>query len=217
MSRGGRLLHRFEWSVLGYGMYYSRRIWWQKMMSFDPPARWVAAIRRDTLFLKGVTGTIGIGMLALGWWQYGSVLGAIWMLTKLAIIPFLGFCYVIGMVVNIHHIDREIKWYERSAWTKFRGQVEGTVIIHAPRWLDFFLHWILEHSPHHVDMRIPMYHLKRAGQAIVEHFPVPERRLRIRDIVANSRACKLYDFERHCWMTYDEAQSQLAQAASVTT
>ena len=216
LSRRGRLMHRLEWSLPGYGIYYMRRVWWQKMMSFDPPARWAGAIRRDAIFLKTVTGLIGIGMLALGWWQYGSVLGAGWMLVKLGIIPFIGFCYVIGSVVHIHHIDADIKWYERTSWTKFRGQVEGTTIVHAPKWLDFFLHWILEHSPHHVDMRIPMYHLKSAGKAMVEHFPVPERKLRVRDVVANSRACKLYDFDRRQWMTYREAERSLAQATPAT-
>ncbi len=211
LSWRGRLLHRIEWSWVGYGLYYGRRVWWQKMMSFEPPSRWAKAIRRDTLFLKGVTGAIGIAMLALGWWQYGTVLGALWMLTKLAIIPFLGFCYVIGLVVHIHHIDRGIDWHGRKEWTKYRGQVEGTTILHAPRWLDFFLHWIMEHAPHHVDMRIPMYHLKRAGQAMVANFPVPERKLRVRDIIANTRACKLYDFDEHRWLTYREARA--AQAA----
>lgn len=213
LSRPGRLLHRLEWSILGYGVYYGRQVWWHKMMNLDPPKRWASAIKRDTIFLKGVTGAIGCGILALGWWQYGSVLGAVWMLTKLAIVPFLGFCYVIGIIVYIHHIDREIEWYPRSEWTKFRGQVEGTTIVHAPRSLDFFLHWILEHSPHHVDMRIPMYHLKQAGQAMTEHFPVRERKLRMRDIVANSRACKLYDFDQRLWLTYSEAREQLVPAA----
>jgi omega-6 fatty acid desaturase (delta-12 desaturase) len=213
LSRRGRFMHRVEWSVLGYGVYYGRTVWWEKMMSFEPPKRWAQAIKRDTLFLKSVTGVIGIGMLALGWWQYGSVLGAIWMLTKLGVVPFIGFCYVIGMIVHIHHIDADINWHERKHWTKFRGQVEGTTIIHSPWWVEFFLHWILEHSPHHVDMRIPMYHLKEAGAAIAEHFPVPERKLRVRDIFANSRACKLYDFETRQWMTYREARAMLVEAA----
>ncbi len=216
LSRREQLMHRIEWSSFGYGLYYARRVWWQKMMSFDPPKRWKAAIRRDTWFMKGVTGVIGIGFLALGWWQYGSAVGSLWMLTKVAVIPFALFCFVIGLVVHIHHIDREIKWMKRREWTKYHGQVEGTTIIHAPRWLDFFLHWILEHSPHHVDMRIPMYHLKEAGQAILAHFPVKERKLRLRDVVANTRACKLYDFDGHRWLTYRQASEWLASQPEPT-
>ena len=62
-----RVMHRIEWSGLGYGIYYGRTVWWQKMMSFEPPKRWIKAIRRDTLFMKGSTGLIGMGFLLLGW------------------------------------------------------------------------------------------------------------------------------------------------------
>ena len=108
LSKWQRLLHRIEWSSVGYGLYYGRRVWWQKMMSFDPPKRWASAIRRDTWFMKGVAGAIGIGFIALGWWHYGSALGGVWMLVKLGVIPFVLFCFSIGLVVHIHHIDRNI-------------------------------------------------------------------------------------------------------------
>ena len=212
-----RFMHRIEWSAFGYGLYYGRQVWWQKMIAFDtPPKRYAKAIKQDKIFLLTVTTLLGLGLLALGWVQYESVLGAAWMLFKVAIVPFMLFSYVIGMVVHIHHIDRNIDWYNRREWTKYAGQVEGTTIIHAPRWLDFFIHWILEHSPHHVDMRIPMYHLKEAGQAMVAHFPVPERKLRLRDISANTKACKLYDFENHRWLTYKQAEAKLAAADSTS-
>ena len=207
LSSRQRLLHRLEWSLPGAGLYYARQVWWQKMIAFrDPPPRYAKAIRRDKLLLALVV-LIGVaGMSALGWSSYGTVLGAVWMVVKLGLIPFLLFSYVIGLVVHIHHIDRDITWHSRREWSKYAGQVEGTTIIHAPFWLDFFLHWILEHSPHHVDMRIPMYHLKEAGQAIAAHHPVPERKLRFRDIWANTRACKLYDFDQGQWMRYDHPQ-----------
>lgn len=211
-SRWGRFVQRVEWSPVGYGLYYGRQVWWQKMIAFaDPPPRHAAGIRRDTWILRGVVAVGVAGFTLLGLATYGSVLGAIWMVVKLGVIPFALFCYVIGLVVHIHHIDREIVWHTRREWTKYAGQVEGTTIIHAPRWLDFFLHWILEHSPHHVDMRIPMYHLKEAGQAIVAHHPVPERKLRLRDILANTRACKLYDFDRHEWFGYDDPRVDAAR------
>ncbi len=214
LSRLGRAMHRVEWSMFGYGVYYARTVWWKKMIRLDPPSRWAKAIRRDMWFLYGTAGSIGVGMAALGWWQYDSVWGSIWMVTKLGVVPFFGFCYVIGSIVHVHHIDRNIKWYARSEWTKMRGQVEGTTIIHAPKWLDFFLHWILEHSPHHVDMRIPMYHLREAGQAIVAEFPVPERKLRFSEVRANAKACKLYDFDAHRWLTYSEARAELADSVA---
>ena len=63
--------------------------------------------------------------------------------------------------------------------------------------LDFFFHWIMVHIPHHVDMRIPMYNLELAADAIKAEFPdtVHDEPLRFRDFVANTRQCKLYDFD----------------------
>ena len=43
----------------------------------------------------------------------------------------------------------------------------------GPEGINFFLHWIMVHVPHHVDMRIPMYHLEDAAEAIEAAFPGP--------------------------------------------
>jgi len=58
-----------------------------------------------------------------------------------------------------------------------------------------------------VDMRIPMYNLEKATDAIEAAFPgtITDRRLRFRDFMANTRRCKLYDFDAGRWLTYSEA------------
>ena len=138
----------------------------------------------------------------LGWLAYGSALGVVWMIVKVVVIPFLGFNFVIGSVVHVHHVQPDIRWYPRREWTKFRGQMEGTTILRAPRVLDLFFHSIFVHIPHHVDMRIPFYGLEPAAAAIKAEFPdtIHDEKLRFRDFMRNSRQCKLYDFERGRWM-----------------
>jgi hypothetical protein len=63
-------------------------------------------------------------------------------------------------------------------------------------------------------MRIPFYGLEPAAAAIKAEFPdvVHDEKLRFRDFVANSRRCKLYDFEAGHWMTYAEGATFLAEA-----
>jgi omega-6 fatty acid desaturase (delta-12 desaturase) len=70
------------------------------------------------------------------------------------------------------------------------------------------------HVPHHVDMRVPMYHLEEAAAAIEANFPdtVIDQPLRFRDFVTNSRACKLYDFEAGRWLTYAEGHQFVKDA-----
>ena len=114
--------------------------------------------------------------------------------------------------MHVHHIAPDIRWWPKREWTKFKGQVEGTTVLHAPLGMDFFIHWIMVHVPHHVDMRIPMYNLELAANAIKAEYPdeVHEAPLRFRDFIANSRQCKLYDFETGTWMTYAEGEAWLA-------
>jgi acyl-lipid omega-6 desaturase (Delta-12 desaturase) len=56
-------------------------------------------------------------------------------------------------------------------------------------------------------MRVPMYNLEKAAAAIEDAFPgtVVDRPLRFRDFIANSRRCKLYDFDAGRWLTYRDA------------
>jgi len=214
MNRFQRARHRLEWSWAGAGAYYLREIWLNKMITFDPPAKWAKPIRRDIIFMFTFVGLAMVAFGWLGWVTYGSVAGVVWMDVKVLVIPFLGFNFVIGSVVHVHHIQPDIRWYPRREWTKFRGQMEGTTILRAPWALNLFFHSIMVHIPHHVDMRIPFYGLEPAAAAIKAEFPdaVHDEKLRFRDFVANSRQCKLYDFADGRWMTYDEGAAFLAEA-----
>ena len=209
MSRFQRMRHRFEWSWIGAGAYYLREVWWHKMIVGAPPARWAKPIRRDRIIVWSFVGVSSALLAAAGWAQSASVLGAIWMPIKVLVIPFLAFTYIIGSFVHVHHVQPGIRWWKRREWTKFHGQMEGTTVLRARFGLNFFFHWIMVHVTHHVDMRIPMYNLEMATDAIEAAFPgtVHDEPLRFRDFVANTRACQLYDFEAGHWLTYAEAMN----------
>jgi len=207
MSAGERLLHRIEWSWIGAGLYYLHRVWWSKMIVGKPPHRWARSVRRDRFVVLGFV-LLSVGFLSwLGAAMTGTAGGTIWLVVRVLVLPFLGFQYMIGSLVHVHHVHPDIRWWKRSEWTKFKGQMEGTTILRAPRGYNFFLHWIMVHVPHHVDMRIPMYNLEAAAAAIEKAFPgtVHEGNLRFRNFVASSRRCKLYDFDGGRWLTYAEA------------
>lgn len=207
MSRFQRLRHRLEWSWIGPGAYYTREVWWNRMMVGEVPKRFQAPIHRDRKIVWAWFAVVVAGSAALGFALDGSVLAAAWTPIKLVVIPFLAFQFIIGSVVHVHHISPEIRWWPRREWTKFKGQMEGTTILRAAPGLNFFFHWIMVHIPHHVDVRIPMYRLEMAAEAIKAAYPetVHDEKLRFRDFVANTRECKLYDFEAGRWLSYDEA------------
>jgi omega-6 fatty acid desaturase (delta-12 desaturase) len=211
-----KLRHRIEWSWIGAGAYYIREVWWHKMMVGKPPKRWAAPIRRDRIIVVAFVVVAVVLLGLLGWAQGDGVLGVTWLVTKVLVVPFLAFSFVIGSLVHVHHVQPTITWWKRREWTKFRGQMEGTTILRAPRGLDFFFHWIMIHIPHHVDMRIPMYNLETAAEAIKAAYPdvVHDQPLRFRDFMANTRQCKLYDFDAHEWLTYAQARTRSGQAST---
>ncbi len=106
----------------------------------------------------------------------------------------------IGAIGWLQHDS--IRWHQRRAWSKFKGQMEGTTILRTPRFMTVFFHNIFVHVPHHVDMRIPFYELPAAATAIRDAFPetVRERRLSMLSYLRTTRRCKLYDFERGVWL-----------------
>lgn len=207
LSMAARLRHRCEWSWLGSGAYYLREVWWNKMIRFDPPAKYAAAIRRDWWLVMGWAVVALGGSAGLGWWLGGGWLGAALMPLKLVVVPFLIFTGVIGWTVYLHHVGPEIRWWTGPEWTRRRAQTESTTILRAPWLLNLFLHHIFVHVPHHVDTRIPWYRLPEAAEAIKAELgdTVVDNQLRLRDYLRTTHACKLYDFDAGHWHTYRDA------------
>ena len=206
-----RALHRFEWSWAGSGLYYMEHVWLRKMVVGRPPSRWVSAIRRDRFLVLGWF----VFATALATWvgiaRTHSVLGTIWMDLRLVVLPFVFFSWVIGWAVHVHHVAPDIRWWKKNEWTKFKAQMEGTTVLRLPKGFNLFFHWIMVHVPHHVDMRVPMYHLEEAAEAIEAAFPgtVIDKKYRFKDFVSSTRQCKVYDFDNGRWMTYAEASTMV--------
>ena len=207
MTKPARARHRLEWSFAGAGAYYLREVWWHKMIRWRPNDRWAAPVRRDRALVGIALAVATAGLVSWSLDGGASIAATVWLLVRVLVVPFLGFTFTIGSIVHVHHIDPEIKWLRRDEWTKFAAQMEGTTVLRTGRTLNFFLHWIMVHVPHHVDMRIPMYNLEKATAAIEAAFPgtITDRPLRFRDFMANTRRCKLYDFDAGRWLTYAEA------------
>lgn len=208
LSRWRKLVHRLEWSAAGSGVYYVRSIWWEKMMRLDPPARFVAAFRRDRALVWAWAAVWSLALLGLGHARSPSVAAASWMWLKAGLLPWLFWNHFIGATVHVHHVGPGVLWRRRDRWTRYRGQVEATTSFTVPRWYNLFAHNIHLHAAHHVDPRIPFYQLPRATAALQARFGADfaPKALRLRDHFATLRRCKLYDFEREAWLTYAEAQ-----------
>jgi omega-6 fatty acid desaturase (delta-12 desaturase) len=214
LPRWQRVLHRVEWSACGSGVYYLRSIWWDKIVRSAPPAGQGAAFRRDRTIVAVFALAASAALLAIGW-RSGGIGGALWCWVKVLVVPWLLWNWAIGWAVYIQHISPDVQWQPRRRWSKFAGQVDGSTVYILPAWINLFWHNIFVHVPHHVDPRVPYYHLPRAAAALRERWPEPlrERPYRLRDYVRTTRRCKLYDFERGGWLTYRDGAVRNDEAA----
>ena len=123
------------------------------------------------------------------------------------IVPFLTFSALIGFATFQHHTHPRVLWYDdEREWNYFRSQVRGTVHVEFPRWVELLLNNIMEHTAHHVDTRVPLYNLTSAQDAIEEAFGeenVITERFSLSGLSRTLRVCQLYDYEQHCWMSFD--------------
>jgi omega-6 fatty acid desaturase (delta-12 desaturase) len=122
------------------------------------------------------------------------------------IFPFLTFAWLMGCATFQHHTHPRVIWYAtEKEWSFFRSQVEGTVHVVFPRWIELLLHNIMEHTAHHVDTRIPLYHLNDAQHAVEEAFGterVITEQFSFAGMSRVFRDCQLYDYDAHRWLTF---------------
>jgi omega-6 fatty acid desaturase (delta-12 desaturase) len=123
------------------------------------------------------------------------------------LIPFLAFSWLIGFATFQHHTHPRVVWYaDETNWSFFRSQVEGTVHIVFPRWIELLLHNIMEHTAHHVDTRVPLYHLQNAQKAVERSFGADHvivERFTFAGMAETFAKCQLYDFDARRWLSFD--------------
>ena len=211
-----RLRHRLEWSALGAGAYYLTRIWWSKMIVLRAPKRFRFGITKDRLVLGVLASGFVFGAAVLGGVLHGDFAGAAWMITKVIVGPFLMFCWFIGFTVYVHHINVRMLWARRRDWNKVDAQLLATSVLRVRKPFGVFFHSIYTHVPHHVDVRIPCYHLDEAQAAIEAAYPhlVLDEPLRARSYLATTKACKLFDFDTSRWLTYRAARPLMITPAN---
>ncbi|HZU27116.1 MAG TPA: fatty acid desaturase [Bryobacteraceae bacterium] len=204
-----RLLERWYRSLTGVGPYYAAEIWWKKLAfptGSDVPRRRVFQKDRLMVVAFAVAQAITICMFAAH--------PARALLCGMAI-PFLVWNYMMGLVIFQHHTHPRIAWFnDESKWRYTQAQVANTVHIVFPRPINFLLHRIMEHTAHHVDVRIPMYRLERA-QALaesVEAAGIVVESWSPRLLFECFRTCRLYDFERNAWLDFDGKTRSAAPA-----
>jgi omega-6 fatty acid desaturase (delta-12 desaturase) len=193
-----RFGYRIERSMLGCGWHYLRRVWWDGMVRFRGTTD---RHHRDARLGRSLVAAWVVVAAAAAW-----AVGGWWGTFAAVVVPWLVFTQIIAATIYLHHTHPTRRFIDdRSQWDPVTGQVTGSVVIHASRPAAWFFHYILVHTPHHLDSRIPYYRLPAAWRELkpaVADLDVLEYRLSLRAVRTCFRECKLYDYESGRWWRF---------------
>ncbi len=197
-----RLVYRLERSPYTCALHYLLRVWWAGMVRFKPDPN----LRERHMFTVGklVTLVFFLGYSALAFHYAGGVLGVV----TAVLLPFLVFNYFIALFVFLHHTHPDIPFFDqRNEWSNAIGQVYCSTIVRCSALSEILIHNIMIHIPHHVDNRIPFYHLKQAYVDLKREYGqyIHEYRFRFSTVFSIFKRCQLYDYENKMWYTFREA------------
>jgi omega-6 fatty acid desaturase (delta-12 desaturase) len=122
------------------------------------------------------------------------------------LVPWAAWISFQGVVSFIQHTHPRTAWYDNAEeWSFYHVQLRSTTHVIFPWPIGQLLHNIMDHPAHHIDPTIPLYELpasqklleERAPQhSVVVYYWTPMEFLR------TCRACKLYDYRKHCWLDF---------------
>lgn len=198
-----RFLYRIERNFFTCAFHYLRRVWWEGMIRFNPGKD--AETRR--YYRNGKLYALAYVIFAslLAYFYAGGLAGILFTV----VLPFIVFNYFIAMVVYLHHTHPDIPFFDlKKEWSHAIGAIHCSTIVHVTRFSKLWMHNIMTHVPHHLDIRIPFYHLPRAYEALKNEYGsyFHEYPFKWHIVHGIFKKCKLYDFENKVWMTFEEAQ-----------
>jgi omega-6 fatty acid desaturase (delta-12 desaturase) len=120
--------------------------------------------------------------------------------------PWTTWIWFMGMVTYVQHTHPRTAWYDNEQeWSFYHVQLRSTTHVVLPWPIERLLNNIMDHPAHHIDPTIPLYELP-ASQRLLEQ-RAPEHSVVVHywspmEYVRTCRACKLYDYRRHCWLDF---------------
>ncbi|MDY7578992.1 fatty acid desaturase [Herbaspirillum sp. RTI4] len=199
-------LYRSGWAP---GLYYTLEMWWKRMYF---PSKKQMPTRRAEFLLDGLLVSAAAVLWVAGLvWAAAESGQSVWLILVTGfVVPLLFWKAMIGFVVYVHHTHDDVAWYQdKTAWAASQPFVSTTVHLKFDYGMGTALHHIMEHTAHHVDMSVPLYRLKKAQKLLETMLPgrIVIQKFSWRWYFDTARRCKLYDFDRLCWLDFDGRQT----------
>ena len=199
-------LERFYRTLPGVGVYYAWEIWFKHMVFPRASDRkrlsphllqWDRLMVAAFILAQATAALLTAQAFDLSPW---------WSLTLAVLLPQVLWNTLMGLVILLHHTHPRVRWYDDpEEWSYYAGQVTGTVHVVFPWPIGLLLHHIMEHTAHHIDPRVPLYHLPEAQKAAEAAFndDVIQSRFNLASLRLVLDRCHLYDYRNHRWLRFD--------------
>ena len=207
-GRARRFVYRLERSPYTCALHYLLQVWWPGMVRFQPDPK--ARDRRMVIFDKWATFAFALVGSVLAW-RFGGGLAGV---AAAIVVPFIVFNYFIALFVYLHHTHPDVPYFDhRPEWSNTIGQVYCSLLVRCSRLSEALVHNIMIHVPHHVEPRIPYYHLVRAYTDLKREYGefMHEYRFRWATVRMIFARCKLYDFDKQVWYTFRDGAAVAAE------
>jgi acyl-lipid omega-6 desaturase (Delta-12 desaturase) len=207
-----RMLEHVYRSWWGLWLHSIVEIWWKHMAMPRPEDRRYLNARQLNADRALVLGCLAAAVAACWWmaprWSAlagGPLLSPAAAIAMVVLAPWWIFHVMFAVLTFLHHTHPRVRWVRTKRESSyFAGQVQATVHVEVPQWVELLLHNITAHSAHHVDARIPFRGLPDAQRRLEHAFgnDVVVERMSVASFIAVTRACKLYDYDTHEWRTF---------------
>lgn len=197
-----KLVYRHYRTALGHMLYYMIEIWAKKMTN---PGPYFKVNQVNNTYWKYQIPVLVYFLSLIGfclWYSKLELDHFLGLMTNLFLIPFLLWNWIMGFAIYQHHTHPQTRWFEnRREWDYWESQIENSVHIRFPGYINYFLHHIMEHTAHHADMSIPMYRLRTAQNIIEQHYSGKIKIVdwKVRFYLDTLKKCKLYNTNLHRW------------------
>ncbi|MBT5017502.1 MAG: hypothetical protein HON04_02030 [Planctomicrobium sp.] len=104
----------------------------------------------------------------------------------------------------LHHTHPAVRWFRDPTEESFDDhQARVSIHVQYPQPIDWFVHWIMDHTAHHMQPTIPLYRLNatqakidsRSENTVQYHFKFSK-------LLKITRQCKLFDDETGNWTDF---------------
>lgn len=198
-------VEQFYRSPLGIPFYYLVERWWKnkfypykKFLKKNKLSYWLDFLLVSTSMLMFLYALIQVGINSIHTSPMGLIMLAF-------VVPMIVSSFMIGFTVYLQHTHESIPWFRNKVERDRQVDVEEiTMYVKFPRWYNTLSHNTMEHTAHHIDSRIPVYHLAKAQDVLVKLLgdKISTINFTFESFLSTMRICKLYDYENHQWLDF---------------